>query len=91
MNAVDLKAALLAKHAQNPVINPRTHGVVHRSSIWVAANSKLPHVACVSRSGVIIFTCHRLVSVLITIRNIWRGFQSRDVDAGVLAFLETIN
>ncbi len=28
MNAFDLKAALLAKHAQNPVINPHTHGVV---------------------------------------------------------------
>ena len=90
MNAFDLKAALLAKHAQNPVINPRTHGLVHSSSVLLV-NSKLPHVACVSRSGVIIFTCHRFVSFLITIRNISHGFQSRDMHAGVLAFLETTN
>jgi hypothetical protein len=41
MNAFDLKAALLAKDAQNPVINPRTHGVVHRSSVLLV-NSNLP-------------------------------------------------
>src|SRR6266550_480510 len=36
MNPFNLKAALLAKDAQNPVINPCTHGVVHRSSVWLA-------------------------------------------------------
>jgi hypothetical protein len=54
MNPFDLKAALLAKDAQNPVINPRTHGVVHRSSVWLA-NSKLPPFRVCARSGVITF------------------------------------
>ena len=90
MNPFDLKAAPLAKHAQHPVINLHAHGVVHRSSIWVA-NSKLPLSRVCARSGVIAFTCHRLVIFLITIRNISRGFQSREMHAGVLACLETIN
>ena len=90
MNPFDLKVALLEKHAQHPVINPHTHGVEHGTNGWLA-NSKLPHLACVGRNGVITFTCHRFVIFLITIRNISRGFQSRDMHAGVLAFLETIN
>jgi len=52
MNPFDLKAALLEKHAQHPVINPHTHGVEHGTNGWLA-NSKLPHLACVGRSGVI--------------------------------------
>jgi len=90
MTPFDPKVALLEKHAQHPVIDPHTHGVVHRSSIWVA-NSKLPLSRVCARSGVITFTCHRFVIFLITIRNISRGFQSRNMHAGVLAFLETIN
>jgi hypothetical protein len=90
MNPFDLKVALLEKHAQHPVINPHTYGVEHGPNVWLT-NSKLPHLACVGRSGVITFTCHRFVIFLITIRNIARGFQSRDMHAGVLAFLETIN
>jgi hypothetical protein len=54
MNAFDLKAALLAKDAQNPVINPRTHGVVHRSSVLLV-NSNLPPSRVCARSGVITF------------------------------------
>ena len=90
MNPFDLKAAVLEKHAQHPVINPHTHGVEHGPNVWLT-NSKLPHLACVARSGVITFTCHRFVIFLITIRNISLGFQSRDMHAGVLACLETIN
>ena len=90
MNAFDLKAALLAKDTQNPVINSRTHGVVRRSSVLLV-NSKLPPSHVCARSGVITFTCHRVVIFLITIRNISRGFQSRVMHAGVLARLETIN
>jgi hypothetical protein len=90
MNPFDLKVALLEKHAQHPVINPHTYGVEHGPNVWLT-NSKLPHLACVGRSGVITFTCHRFVIFLITIRNIARGFQSRDMHAGVLARLETIN
>jgi len=54
MNPFDLKAALLEKHAQHPVINPQTRGVEHGPNVWLA-NSKLPHFACVGRSGVITF------------------------------------
>ena len=46
MNPFDLKAALLEKHAQHPVINPQTRGVEHGPNVWLA-NSKLPHLACV--------------------------------------------
>ncbi len=46
MNPFDLKAVLLSKHTQNPVINPRTHGVMHGSNVWLT-NFKLPHLACV--------------------------------------------
>ena len=90
MNPFDLKAALLEKHEQHPVIDPHTHGTGHGPNVWLG-NSKLPHLACVGRNGVITFTCYRFVILLITIRNISRGFQSRDMHAGVLAFLETIN
>ena len=90
MNPFELKAALLAKHAQKPVINPHTHGVEHGSNVWLT-NSKLPDLACVGRSGVIIFFATDLLLFLITIRNISRGFQSRNMNAGVPAFLETIN
>jgi hypothetical protein len=44
MNAFNLKAALLAKDAQKPVINPRTHGVVHRSSVLLV-NFNLPPIS----------------------------------------------
>jgi hypothetical protein len=54
MNPFDLKAALLEKHAQHPVINPQTRGVEHGPNVWLA-NSKLPHLACVGRSGVVTF------------------------------------
>ena len=54
MNPFDLKAAMLAKHAQHPVINLHTHGVVHGSNVWVA-NSKLPLSRVCARSGVIAF------------------------------------
>lgn len=54
MNPFELKAALLAKHAQKPVINPHTHRVEHGSNVWLT-NSKLPHLACVARSGVVTF------------------------------------
>jgi hypothetical protein len=54
MNPFDLKAALLEKHAQHPVINPHTRGVEHGPNVWLA-NSKLPHLACVDRSGVSTF------------------------------------
>ena len=40
MNAFDLKAALLTKHAQHPVINPNTYGVKYGSNAWLT-NSKL--------------------------------------------------
>jgi hypothetical protein len=35
MNPFDLKAALLEKHAQHPVINPHTHGVEHGTNGWL--------------------------------------------------------
>ena len=54
MNPFDVKAASLEKHAQHPVINPQTRGVEHGPNVWLA-NSKLPHLACVGRSGVITF------------------------------------
>ena len=56
MNPFDVKAALLEKHAQHPVINPHTHGVEHGPNVWLA-NSKLPHLACLGRNGVVTFTC----------------------------------
>ena len=61
MNPFDLRAALLAKHAQHPVINPRTHGVEHGSNAWLT-NSKLPHLACVARSGAVSFASALLFS-----------------------------
>jgi hypothetical protein len=70
MNRSDLKVALLEKGAQHPVIHLHTHGVVAQVKYPGSANFKLPHVACVSRSGVIILTCYRIVIFLITIRNI---------------------
>jgi hypothetical protein len=45
MNPFDLKVAMLAKHAQHPVINLHTHGVEHGSNVWLT-NSRLPHLAC---------------------------------------------
>jgi len=54
MNAFDLKAALLTKHLQHPVIDPHTHGVVHRPSVWLV-NPKLPPSRVYARSGVITF------------------------------------
>jgi hypothetical protein len=89
MNPFELKAALLAKHAQKPVINPHKHGVEHGSNVWLT-NSKLPHLACVARSGAVTFLS-AICYFSTTIRNISRGFQSRDMHAGVLAFLETTN
>jgi hypothetical protein len=89
MNAFDLKAALLTKHAQHAVINPRTHGVKHGSNAWLT-NSKLLAFRVCARGGAISFL-PALCYFLTTIRNISRGFQSRDIHAGVLAFLETTN
>ena len=71
MNPFDVKAALLEKHAQHPVINPRTHGVEHGPNVWLA-NFKLFHLACVGRSGAVTFlpaSCYFLT----TVRNISRG------------------
>jgi hypothetical protein len=42
MNAFDLKAALLAKEAQNPIIKPHTHGVVNGPNVWLANSMLLP-------------------------------------------------
>jgi hypothetical protein len=89
MNPFDLKVALLEKKAQHPVINPHTHGVEHGPNVWLT-NSKLPHLACVARSGAVTLltpSCYFLT----TVRNISRGFQSRNMNAGVPAFLETTN
>jgi hypothetical protein len=36
MDPFDLKAVLLDKHSQHPVINPHTHGVKHGSNAWLA-------------------------------------------------------
>ncbi len=52
MNPFDPKVALLEKHVQHPVIDPHTYGFEHRPNVWLT-NSKLPHLACVARSGVI--------------------------------------
>ena len=71
MNPFELKAALLAKHAQKPVINPHTHGVEHGSNAWLT-NSKLPHLACVARSGAVSFW-PAICYFSTTIRNISRG------------------
>jgi hypothetical protein len=90
MNPFDLKAALLEKHVQHPIINPHTNGVEHGPTVWLA-DSKLPPSRVRAQNGAITFTCRRSVIFVITIRNISRGFQSRDMYAGVLAFLETIN
>jgi hypothetical protein len=71
MNPFDLKVALLEKHAQHPVIDPHTHGVEHGPNVWLA-NSRLPHLARVARSGVVTFlpaSCYFLT----TVRNISRG------------------
>ena len=71
MNPFDLKAALLAKHEQHPVINPHTHGVVHGSNVWLADSKLLPS-RVYARSGAITFlaaSCYFLT----TTRNISRG------------------
>jgi len=71
MNPFDLKVALLEKHAQHRVISPHTHGVEHGPNVLLS-NSKLPHLACVVRSGVVTFlpaSCYFLT----TVRNISRG------------------
>jgi len=71
MNPFDLKVVLLEKHAQHRVINPHTHGVEHEPNVWLS-NSKLPHLACVERSGVVTLlpaSCYFLTAV----RNISRG------------------
>src|SRR6267378_4727197 len=54
MNAFDLKAALLTKRAQRPVINPNTHGVKHGSNAWLT-NSKLLASCVCARGGAISF------------------------------------
>ena len=71
MNPFDLKVALLEKHVQHPVIDPHTHGIEHRPNVWLT-NSKLRHLACVARSGVVTFlpaSCYFLT----TVRNISRS------------------
>jgi hypothetical protein len=88
MNPFDLKAALLAKHAQHPVINPRAHGVEHGSNVWLTNSKLLPSRVC-ARKG-----CYQLfASDLFSFRhnpgNMTRHFESEDMHAGVTAFLET--
>jgi hypothetical protein len=71
MNPFDLKVALLEKHAQHRVVNPHIHGVERGSNVWLA-NSRLPHLACVARRGVVTFlpaSCYFLT----TVRNISRS------------------
>jgi hypothetical protein len=36
MDPFDLKAVLLEKHSQHPVINPNTHGVEHRPNVCLS-------------------------------------------------------
>jgi hypothetical protein len=71
MNPFDLKAALLAKHKQHPVINPHTYGVVHGSNVWMADSKLLPSRVC-ARSGAITFLA-AICYVFTTTRNISRG------------------
>ena len=54
MNAIDLKAALLTKHLQHPVINRNTHRVKHGSSVLLVDSNPPPSRVC-ARSGVITF------------------------------------
>ena len=54
MNAFDLKAALLTKHVQHPVINRNTHRVKHGSSVLLVNSNPPPSRVC-ARSGVITF------------------------------------
>ena len=54
MNPFDLKVALPEKRAQHRVVNPHILGVESGSNVWLS-NSKLPHLACVARSGVVTF------------------------------------
>ena len=71
MNPFDLEVVLLDKHVQHSVIDPQTHGIEHRPNVLLS-NSKLPHLACVVRSGVVTFlpaSCYFLTAV----RNISRG------------------
>jgi hypothetical protein len=71
MNPFDLIAALLAKHKQHPVINPHTHGVVHRSNVWMADSKLLPS-RVYARSGAITFLA-AICYFFTTVRNISRG------------------
>ncbi len=50
MNTFDLRAALLAKHAQHPIINPRIHEVEHGSNAWLTNSKLLPSRVCARRS-----------------------------------------
>ncbi len=60
MNPFDLKVALLDKHVQHSVIDRHTHGIEHRPNVWLS-NSKLRHLACVARSGVVTFFARELL------------------------------
>jgi hypothetical protein len=51
MNTFDLRAALLAKHAQPPIINPRTHGIEHGSNAWLTNSKLLPSRVCAGKGG----------------------------------------
>jgi hypothetical protein len=61
MNAFDLKATLLTKHAEHLVINPNTHGVKHESNAWLT-NSKLLASRVCARGGHQRFASHLLFS-----------------------------
>ncbi len=71
MNPFDIKVALLEKHVQHPVIDPHTLGVEHGPNVWLA-NSKLPHLVRVGRSGAVTFL-PAICYFLTTVRNISRG------------------
>jgi len=71
MNPFDPKVALLERHVQHSVINPHTHEIEHGPNVWLA-NSRLPHLARVARSGAVTFL-PAICYFLTTLRNISRG------------------
>jgi len=62
MNTFDLRAAVLAKRAQPPIINPRTHGVEHGSNAWLTNSKLLPSRVCAGKGGHQFF-CQRFVII----------------------------
>src|SRR4030095_3941160 len=72
MNAFDLKATVLTKHAQHLVINPNKHGVEHGANTWLT-NFKLLAPRVYTKAGAI--RCLPVLCYFLTItRNISRGF-----------------